>query len=432
MITPQLVDYIKSELSKGILREEIQRKLFGVGWKDTDVNEAINSLKVEELVSYPLSNTRKVPAIVILTLVLAGIVTVLGIFGYLNLRKVSQEKELKTVDEEKAKTESELQSNNQASLPTSVPGFNLWEEFKFEDSNFSARFPVEPVVERKKYNNTDHRLYEANVVIQGESIKYGVDHFIFSDTNANLSEKEKASLAMLTVKLTFKSIYGKNVSFSTSEPIFGYTTENYLVTSPKRYEGKIITVGTTAFVVNGECLYCQSIPYLSDFINSFKFIDKSIVSSTTVATKNTLQSEFVFDNIKIKVPNAINYSYNTFIPAELKQYVKSSMIVLYDPKTSGSSASSAKTVMLITKSPDQDAFFSAYNNFNLKTYLPSDDFYSISGTPGALFTGKIGTVNEGEKFIIIPTKLATVYIKSPNSIGISEATLNAIIKSIQL
>ncbi len=430
MITPQLVDYIRSELSKGISREEIQRKLFDVGWKDVDVNEIFDSLKDGDLAQYS-SPSRKIPTILVLTLILIALITIAGIFGYLNLRKVAKEKELKTVTEEKVETETGFQSNNQTSLPALVPSFDLWEEFKFENSNFSARFPAEPVVESNKYNNTDHSLYESSVGIQGDNIKYGVDHFRFSDTKADLSEKEKASLSMFTVKLTFKSIYGKNVSFSPSEPIFGYTTENYLVTSPKRYEGKIVVVGTTAFVINGECLYCQNIPYLSEFINSFKFIDKSANLSASVG-EATIQSEFVVDTIKVKVPNTTNYTYSTFIPAELGQYVSRSMTISYDPKGSDSSNSSPRTVMLITKSPNQDAFNKAYNSFDLKNYSPSNDFYAISGTSGALFNGKTSTVNEGEKLLIIPTKAVIIYIKSQKSIGISETTLNAIIKSIQL
>jgi len=41
MITQELLDYIKSELQKGIGKEAIKQNLLKIGWKEQDVEEKL-------------------------------------------------------------------------------------------------------------------------------------------------------------------------------------------------------------------------------------------------------------------------------------------------------------------------------------------------------------------------------------------------------
>lgn len=95
MANQKLVNYIKSELSRGVSLEQIKEVLISVGWSDYDVNEAVNLATQQK--TFPtapkapiyIEPTKKssnkfwiIPIIVIVIIVIIG-----GIFAFFIIRK---------------------------------------------------------------------------------------------------------------------------------------------------------------------------------------------------------------------------------------------------------------------------------------------------------------------------------------------------------
>lgn len=73
MVTPELINFIRSELNKGKTRPELEKELFlAGGWKTTDVAEAFRAIDGVAMPMYKKVNTHKGRGWVVLVIFLLG------------------------------------------------------------------------------------------------------------------------------------------------------------------------------------------------------------------------------------------------------------------------------------------------------------------------------------------------------------------------